>query len=133
MKFTIQLLIDDTDRLPLSISLDTIDRPCDVVEDVRLRLDEAKAVLGRLQQEVVRNQLARHLETHRSCGSCSRPRKVKGYHPLQSRTAFGDISLRSPRWHACGCAGKPASATCSALNSILTTHTAPELDYLQSK
>ena len=46
MKFTIQLLIEDTDRLPLLIPLDTIDRPCDVVEDVGLRLQESKAVLG---------------------------------------------------------------------------------------
>ncbi len=133
MKFTIQLLIEDTHRLPLSIPLETIDRPCDVVEDVGLRLREAKAVLDRLQKEVISNQLARHLETHRSCHVCERPRAVKGYHPLRFRTAFGDISLRSPRWHTCGCEGKPAKATFSPLNAILTTHTAPELDFLQSK
>ena len=133
MKFTIQLLIEDTDRLPLSIPLETIDRACDVVEDVGLRLQEAKAVLGRLQEEVVRNQLARHLETHRSCRECEHPRTIKGYHSLRFRTAFGDIALRSPRWHACGCDGKPTKETFSPLNAILTTHTAPELDFLQSK
>ena len=133
MKFTIQLLIEDADRISLSIPLETIDRPCDVVEDVGLHLQEAKAVLGRLQEEVVRNQLARHLETHRACRVCERPRAVKGYHPLRFRTAFGDISLRSPRWRACGCEGKPAQATFSPLNAVLTTHTAPELDFLQSK
>ena len=133
MKFTIQLLIEDTGRMPLSIPITTIDRACDAVEDVGLRLQEAKTVLGRLQEEVVRNQLARHLETNRSCCACDRQRAVKGYHPLRFRTAFGDISLRSPRWHACGCEGKPEKATFSPLNAILTTHTAPELDFLQSK
>ena len=133
MKFTIQLLIEDTDRLPLLIPLDTIDRPCETLEDVGLRLQESKAVLGRLQEEIVRNQLARHLETNRSCHTCERPRAVKGYHPLRFRTAFGDIELRSPRWHGCACEGKPAKATFSPLYAILTSHTAPELDFLESK
>ena len=87
MKFTIQLLIEDTGRMPLSIPITTIDRACDAVEDVGLRLQEAKTVLGRLQEEVVRNQLARHLETNRSCCACDRQRAVKGYHPLRFRTA----------------------------------------------
>ena len=56
---------------------------------------------------------------------------LKGYHPLRFRTAFGDIALRSP--HACGCEGKPTKATFSPLTATLTTHTAPELDFLQSK
>ena len=133
MKFIVELRIEDTDRIPLSIALETIDRPCDVVEDVGLRLEEAKAILGRLQEEVVRNQLARHLEAQRSCRSCDQPHPIKGYHPMRFRTAFGDISLRSPRWHACGCEGKPVKAAFSPLNAILTTHTAPELDFLQSK
>jgi hypothetical protein len=38
MKFTIQLLIENTDCMPLSISITTIDRACDAVEDVGLRL-----------------------------------------------------------------------------------------------
>ena len=50
MKFIVELRIEDTDRIPLSIALETIDRPCDVVEDVGLRLEEAKAILGRLQE-----------------------------------------------------------------------------------
>ena len=55
MKFIIELRIEDTDRIPLSIPLETINRPCDAVENVGLRLEEAKAVLSRLQEEVVRD------------------------------------------------------------------------------
>jgi hypothetical protein len=43
------------------------------------------------------------------------------------------MELRSPRWYECDCEGRPAKATFSPLNKILTTHTAPELEFLQAK
>ncbi|MEO7206595.1 MAG: hypothetical protein ABI356_09565 [Steroidobacteraceae bacterium] len=133
MKFTIQLLIENADSLPLSISLETIERPCDAVEDVGLRLEETKAILRRLQDEVVRSQLARHLERHRACFHCNRLRGIKGYHSLSLRTAFGDIAVRSPRWNRCACEAASAKTSFSPLNALLTAHTTPELEYLQAK
>jgi hypothetical protein len=70
---------------------------------------------------------------HRPCPCCRRPRTLKGYHPLRFRSAFGDLELRSPRWYECACEGRPAQATFSPLNKLLTTHTAPELEFLQAK
>jgi hypothetical protein len=133
MKFTIQLLIENAGSLPLSIPLQAIERPCDAVEDVELRLEEAKAILRRLQDEVVRSQLARHLESHRTCFHCNRRRGIKGYHSLSLRTAFGDIAVRSPRWNHCVCEGPSAKTSFSPLNALLTSHTTPELEYLQAK
>lgn len=45
MKFTIQVLIESPGAMPLSVPIQTVDRPCERVEDVGLRLKEAKAVL----------------------------------------------------------------------------------------
>ena len=72
MKFTIQVLIESPNALPLSVPIQTIERSRERVEDVGLRL----------------------------------------------------IELRSPPWFRCACE-EPSTATYSALNKILTTHTAP--------
>ena len=50
MKFTIQVLIESPDALPLSVPIQTIERSCERVEDVGLRLEEAKSVLHGLQE-----------------------------------------------------------------------------------
>jgi hypothetical protein len=98
MKFAIQVLIESPDALPLSIPFQTIERSCDQIED---RLEEAKVTLSGLQEQLVRQQLGDHLQRHRPCPCCHRPRPIKGYRPLRFRSAFGDIALRSPRWYEC--------------------------------
>ena len=62
MKFTIQALIETPDGLPLTVLVQTIERSCDRIEDVGLRLEEAKSILTRLQDQLVRQQLAEHLK-----------------------------------------------------------------------
>ena len=133
MKFIIQALIETPDGLPLTVPVQTIERSCDRIEDVGLRLEEAKSILTRLQDQLVRQQLAEHLERTRACPSCHRAPSIKGYHPLRFRSAFGDLRLRSPRWMRCSCEDPAIPASYSALNELLTTHTAPELEFLQAK
>ena len=133
MKFTIQVLIESPEALPLSVPVQTIERSCCRIEDLGLRLEEAKAILNGLQEQLVRQQLAEHLQSHRPCRCCHRPRNIKGYHPLRFRSAFGDLKLRSPRWLRCSCEDPSTPASYSALNGLLTTHMAPELEFLQAK
>ena len=90
-------------------------------------------MLQGLQEQLIRQQLAEYLQAHRACPDCRRLRAIKGYHRLRFRSAFGDIALRDPRWCRCECAKRSGSASFSALNSILTTHTAPELEMLQAR
>jgi hypothetical protein len=127
------VLIESPDALPLSVPIQTIERSCERVEDVGLRLEEAKSVLHGLQEQLIGQQLTDHLARHRPCPHCRRPRTLKGYHPLRFRSAFGDIELRSPRWCRCACEERSTQATYSALHTILTTRTAPELEFLQAK
>src|SRR5450755_4505768 len=63
VKFTIQMLIAASDQLPQSIPIHTIERSCERIEDIGLHLGEAKALLGTLQNHVVRNQLHQLLQT----------------------------------------------------------------------
>ena len=85
MKFTIQMQIEEPGILPVTIPVHTIERSCEQIEDVGIRIAEAKAILGKLQDEFVRQQLAEFLQAHRACPSCQRPRSIKGYHPLRLR------------------------------------------------
>jgi hypothetical protein len=55
MKFTMQVLIESPGALPLSVPIQTVDRPCERVEDVGLRLQEAKAVLQGLREQLIRH------------------------------------------------------------------------------
>jgi hypothetical protein len=120
MKITIQVLIEGADALPLTVPIQTIDRPRERIEDVGLQTVEAKSILRGLQQIVVRHQLAEYLAGKRSCPHCQRSRAIKGYHPLRFRSAYGDVSLRSPHWHRCECE-RSTQATYCPLNDILTT------------
>ena len=79
VKFTIQMLIEDSDSLSMTIPIHTIERSCERVEDVDLHLAEAKALLGTLQNHVVRSQLAKLLEARRPCQFCRQTRPLKGY------------------------------------------------------
>jgi hypothetical protein len=54
MKLTIQLQLEGADVLPLTVPIETIDRCCEDIDDIRLQIAEAKSILGKLQQVVVR-------------------------------------------------------------------------------
>ena len=103
MKMTVLICIEGTTSDPITVPIHTIDRPCDQVQDVGLALDEAKSILGKLQQTLVNTQLEQYLGRARACPGCAKPRAVKGYHPVCFRTAFGDLTLRGPRWRRCRC------------------------------
>lgn len=132
MKVTVQICIEGAASRPFTVPIHTIDCPCDRVQDVGLALGDAKSILGKLQQTLVREQLALYLTDHRACPQCGRPRAIKGYHPLRFRTAFWDIVLRSPRWYRCRCE-QSREATFCPLSELLTVHTSPELAYLEAK
>jgi hypothetical protein len=132
MKFTVQVLIEAANALPLTVPIQTIERPCESIEEVGLQTAEAKSILQGLQENLVRQQLAEFLAAERPCPHCQRSRAIKGYHPLRFRSAYGDVSLRSPRWHRCECE-RSTEATYCPLRGLLTTRTAPELEFLLAK
>ena len=132
MRVTVQIRFEAARSRPVTVPLHTIERRCDHVQDVGLALGDAKSILGKLQQALVQEQLDHYLSDRRACPHCQRPRAIKGYHPLRFRTAFGNIDLRSPRWHRCHCE-QSREATFCPLSELLAVHTAPGLTYLQAK
>jgi hypothetical protein len=62
-----------------------------------LDLDEAKALLGRLQRSMIDAQAAEAMAQMSVCPECGSRLTVKGHHRLVYRCVFGRLSIDSPR------------------------------------
>jgi hypothetical protein len=109
-----------------------LDKGEDRLEMLGLSLDEAKALLSRVQEQLVTAQAAAYVAGHRLCPLCGCRLQSKGQGRVVFRTAFGNVPLSSPRFYRCAC-GPSQTQTFSPLTGLLTEHTAPELLYLETK
>jgi transposase len=60
-------------------------------------------ILNDLQQIVVERQVSSSLLLKQACPDCGQRCCSKGNHTLSLRTVFGQLTVRSPRMHHCGC------------------------------
>ena len=95
MKITIQVLIEGTDALPLTVPIHTIERLCEWIEEVGLQTVEAKSIL-RDWSRMSSGTSWPNTTPARSCPHCQRSRKIKGYHPVRFRSAYGDVHYAAP-------------------------------------
>lgn len=132
MKFRVQLVIENDDRPGVVEEIGAFERGQLRAEDLGLTLTEARDLLRGLQKAVVTQQTAEFIEQQTQCPSCGAHRARKGEHEIVFRTAFGKLTLSSPRFYRCSCT--PASVkSISPLAELLAERTAPELVYLESK
>src|SRR3954451_2918372 len=87
-----------------------LDKSGDQLEAIGLCLKDSKDLLGRLQYAVVEAQAAAYVNRHRCCSACGRRLRGKGQYPIVFRTAFGHVSLASPRFYRCRCQPADTSA-----------------------
>jgi hypothetical protein len=133
MKFRVQLVIEGNDDRPGVVEeIGAFERGQLHVESLGLTLAEARELLCGLQQAVVTKQTAEFAEQQSHCSSCGARRARKGEHDIVFRTAFGKLTLSSPRYYRCSCASAAVKSV-SPLAELLTERTAPELVYLESK
>jgi hypothetical protein len=133
MRVQIQLRITTDDGTVISdTEVIHLDKGHDRLELLGLSLGEGKAVLTQLQTQIVTAQAAAYVADRRSCPVCLCRLQSRDQGQVIFRTAFGNVSISSPRFHRCGC--DPAqSRTFRPLSGLLTEHTAPELLYLETK
>jgi hypothetical protein len=133
MKIRIQVIIDTEDGEPEKVEdVARLERGTLRPEALGLTLAEAKSLLHNMQQAVVTAQVETYLAQFATCPHCHRPRTRKGQHAIVYRTVFGKLNLTSPRLYDCACQ-KSGRHSSSPLAELLTTHTAPELVYLETK
>jgi len=132
MKIEIRLRIDAGDGEAFDEEVLVLDKPHDRLEQIGLSLDEAKDLLGRVQERIVGAQAGAYAAEHNHCGACDASLRSKGKTVIRFRTPFGDVPVVSPRLHRCAC--DPATTrTFSPLAHLFHEHVAPEMLYLETK
>jgi len=101
-------------------------------EELGLTLAEAKTLLHDMQKTVVTEQIEEYVAQFEICPHCGVKRPRKGQHSIVYRTLFGKLELISPRFYDCSCQKQDRHSS-SPLAQLLTTHCAPELQYLGTK
>lgn len=133
MKIRIQVVIETENGKPEKIEeIAQLERGSLRPEELGLTLAEAKAMLHAVQQSVVTEQISEYLAQFKTCPHCGAHRNRKGQHSIVYRTLFGKLTLVSPRLYDCACQNRSRHSS-SPLTQLLTTHSAPELLYLETK
>jgi hypothetical protein len=131
MKFKVELrcLTDDQEEVR---QIACLEREGVALETLGLTLAEGKAILKAIQEVMVEKPLTAYVERQRHCPECGALRPSKGHHEVRLRTAFGDLTVNSPRFYHCACHSGPQK-TFSPLAELLPEHTSPELLFLKTK
>lgn len=133
MRFKVQVVVEaDEDATPVVREVFAFDRGDLGPASVGLALDEAKDLLGALQEAVVTEQVNKALAEKAPCPTCGRPRRHKDSRQIVLRSLFGTLHLRSPRWLHCSCSQAPTRAF-TPLADLLAERATPELLYLEAK
>jgi hypothetical protein len=134
MKIRIQVVIEHDDQTSETIveEIGCLQRGDPRPETLGLTLDEGKALLGSIQQELVKQQIAEYVNHHSTCQDCGQPHRRNGHHNITYRTLFGKMRLQSPRYYTCACRPR-AQKSFSPVAHLLPERSAPELCYLHTK
>ena len=133
MKIRIQVVIEAGNGEPEKIEeIARLERGSLQPEELGLTLAEAKALLHGMQQTVVTEQIEEYIAQFKTCPHCGAQRTRKGQHSIVYRTLFGKLNINSPRLYYCSCQNQSRHSS-SPLAQMLTTHYAPELQYLETK
>ncbi|SRR6266851_4024981 len=81
-----------------TVELVSITRPvlAATADDVGLSLEEAKSVLARLQETMVRGQVAEYLYCRRFCPDCLTFQPMKDRRQRRLQTLFGTVDVEAP-------------------------------------
>ena len=104
-------------------------------ENLGLLLDDAKTLLGRLQEAIVQDQVGEAIEARRKCDGCAEQRAIHDDRGRILDTLFGRIRVKWPRLRRCLCqtAGTAKSGPQSPLSGLFSNRATPELRRLQAE
>jgi hypothetical protein len=132
MKWTIKLVAEVVAGKPIEHEIAMIERPGEISPaNVGLTIEEGKAILESLQNEVVTAQVQQHGVNIRSCPRCGSAFRTKGYYRSTLRSVYGKVGMRIRRLRGCSCSGSQARS----FSTLFTNKNpiTPELRYLTAK
>ncbi len=99
-------------------------------EGLGLLLEDAKAILGKIQQSVLSDQVEEVCSVNRNCPDCGSKRIIHDYRERVFDTVFGRFRHRSPRIRRCKC--DDCSGLLSPAAHFFPDRATPELKRLQT-
>ncbi len=133
MRISLQLVVQGEGGVPVTVTeIGQFVRDGLDVGSLGLHLEEAKSLLGWLQSTMVAAQVAEAVARTSVCPTCGAQLACKGHHHLVFRSAFGRLSIDSPRLYPCRrCQGD--APTFSPVDRCLPERVSVELQYLEVK
>jgi len=132
MDISVKIAITAPDGVVHEHEIAAFEKGCENAAEIGLSIEDSKALLLNLQQELVAAQTAAFCADHSICPCCASRLRRKGSKSVQYRTVFGDITIDSPRFYHCRCHAAPAQ-TFSPLTELVPDHVAPEMLWLETK
>ena len=134
MKIKVQVVIEHDNETSETIveEIGCLERGMPSLETLGLTLAEGKNILARLQEQVVKQQVRKHVQQFQVCEHCQQSRRRNGRQQITYRTLFGMLKLSGQRYYHCSCQPQE-NKSFSPIASLVTERTAPEFRYLQAK
>lgn len=105
-------------------------------EGFGLLLEDAKAILGQLQNAILLDQIEEVSEASRICPDCGKVRAIHDYRSRVLDTLFGRFRVKAPRIRRCACNAKSElnlGGPLSPLARFFPDRSTPELQRLQAE
>ena len=104
-------------------------------EAIGLLLEDAHAILSRLQDVAISAQVEEISEVSRACPSCGKSRHIHDYRSRKLETLFGKTTVKAPRLKPCNCHDFANSeiSSLSWLTKVFPDRMTPELARLQAE
>jgi hypothetical protein len=105
VKIKIQVIIEHEDEKLETIEeeINCLQRGRPSLETLGLTLAESKEILANLQEKIVKQQVAEHVQRFQLCEYCRQPRRRNGRQKITYRTLFGNLRLSGQRFYHCLC------------------------------
>jgi hypothetical protein len=119
MKMKVQLVVYAEDGREEEVhEIAVVEKPHERIEHLGFTLAEAKAILKRLQRQLVERQATAFVAAQAQCDSCGKAPGITAYHTRTFRTLFGIMTLTSPRFYHGRCQRRKTT-TFRPLNGIV--------------
>jgi len=105
-------------------------------EGFGLLLEDAKSMIGQLQEAILLDQIEEISEASRVCPDCNKNRAIHDYRPRVLDTLFGRFRVKAPRIRRCACNAKSdvtLGGPLSPLAHFFPGRSTPELQRLQAE
>src|SRR5664279_5614218 len=98
MKWTFKLVFEAIPGSPVEHEVGLIERTEEISPaSVGLTIAEGKALLARLQEQIVTAQVQQHAANIKPCPRCGKSFRTKGYYHSTLRSVYGRVDMRVRR------------------------------------